>query len=130
MYTYIKIYKEAVMKILIAGSRTIKSYDIKQHINKNTSLIICGGAVGVDTLAEQTADELGISKLVLRPEYGKYGKAAPLVRNKKMVELADEVIVIWDGKSRGALYTFEYAQEQNKRVLLLDLSKESKENEF
>ena len=35
------------MKILIAGSRSVQSYDIKQHIDKDVSLIICGGAIGI-----------------------------------------------------------------------------------
>lgn len=111
------------MKLLIAGSRSIQTYDIKQHISENVNLIICGGATGVDALAERTADEMMISKLVLRPEYKKYGKAAPLVRNKQMVELADEIIVVWDGKSHGTEYTIKYAKEQNKKLVLVDLSK-------
>ena len=110
------------MKILIAGSRSVQSYDIKQHIDKDVSLIICGGAIGIDSLAERMADELGISKLVLRPDYKRYGKAAPLVRNKIMVDLADEVIVIWDGKSHGAAFTLKYAHEQKKKVVLVNLS--------
>lgn len=111
------------MKLLIAGSRSVQSYDMKQHIHEDVNLIICGGAIGVDALAERTADELMISKLVLRPEYKKYGKAAPLVRNKQMVDLSDEIIVIWDGKSRGTEYTIKYAKKQNKKVVLIDLSK-------
>ena len=103
------------MKILIAGSRSINEYDMKGIINESVELIICGGAKGVDSLAEKVADELGISKLVMRPEYSKYGKAAPLIRNEKMVEIADEVIVIWDGISKGAKFTLEYAKKKNKK---------------
>lgn len=111
------------MKILIAGSRSIHSYDVKQHINGYATLIICGGAPGIDALAEEAADALGISKLVLRPQYKRYGRAAPIVRNKQMVELADEVVIIWDGKSRGTLYTLGYAKKMKKKVFLYDISK-------
>jgi hypothetical protein len=110
------------MKILIAGSRSITEYDLKGLINESVDLIICGGAKGVDSLAEKVADELGISKLVMRPEYKKYGRAAPLLRNNRMVEIADEVIVIWDGISKGAKYTAELAKNKNKKVTLIDLS--------
>ena len=110
------------MKLLIAGSRSIKEYDVMKYISDDVSLIICGGAEGVDFLAEQAADKLKISKLVLRPEYKKYGKAAPLIRNKEMVEIADEVLVIWDGKSRGAKFTAKYAKQTHKRVTLIDVT--------
>ena len=62
------------MKLLIAGSRSIKEYDFKKYIPEGTTLIITGGAAGVDTLAEKYADELGLSKLIIRPKYDVYGK--------------------------------------------------------
>ena len=72
------------MKILIAGSRSIESFDLEKYIPEGAELIISGGAKGVDTLAEQYADEHKISKLILRPDYKRYGKAAPLIRNKSL----------------------------------------------
>ena len=111
------------MKLLIAGSRSIEEYDIKRHIDKDVHLIICRGAKGVDTLAERVADDLKISKLVLRPNYKRYGRAAPLVRNREMVEIADKVLVIWDGKSKGAEFTVKYATEKSKELIVVDLSK-------
>ena len=53
------------MKLLIAGSRSITNFDISPYIPENVELIISGGASGVDTLAEQYADEHKISKLIL-----------------------------------------------------------------
>ena len=32
-----------------------------------------------------------------------------------MVELADAVLVIWDGKSKGTKYTIEYAEKKNRK---------------
>ena len=102
------------MKLLIAGSRSIKDFDLAGHVPPEVELIISGGADGVDTLAEKYADENRISKLILRPKYEKYGKAAPLKRNEEMVDLADAVLIIWDGKSKGATYTAKYASKKNK----------------
>ena len=102
------------MKVLIAGSRKIVDFDLSDYIPKDTELIICGGAKGVDTLAEEYADKHNISKLVLRPRYELYGRAAPLKRNKIMVGLADYVLVIWDGESKGTKHTITYAEKQNK----------------
>ncbi|MBQ8497220.1 MAG: hypothetical protein IJ489_07205 [Clostridia bacterium] len=102
------------MKLLIIGSRSIETFDLSDYVTKDTELIITGGASGMDSLAEKFADQHKISKLVLRPQYHIYKKAAPLKRNEKMVDLADEILVIWDGKSKGTEYTIKYAQKRNK----------------
>lgn len=107
------------MKLLIAGSRSIEEFDLEKYVPEGVELIISGGAGGVDSLAEKYADRKRISKLILRPRYELYGKAAPLKRNQIMVELADEVLIIWDGSSRGTMYTAEYAQKLDKRVTVI-----------
>lgn len=108
-----------IMKIMIAGSRSILHFDLEKYIPEDTELIISGGAKGVDTLAEQYADRRGISKLILRPDYRRYGRAAPLIRNRKMVDLADRIIIIWDGSSRGTRHTIEYAESISKSITLI-----------
>lgn len=110
------------MKLLIAGSRKITEYDIGKHIPIETNLIITGGANGVDSLGEAYADAHKISKLILRPDYQRYGRAAPLKRNESMVDLADQVLIIWDGKSKGTPYTLKYAKKLGKPVILVDMS--------
>ena len=107
------------MKVLIVGSRSIKNHNMSELVPPEPTLIISGGAGGVDLLAEKYADEHKISKLILRPQYEKFGKAAPLKRNEIMVEIADTVIVLWDGVSRGTKYTLEYAKKKNKTVKLI-----------
>ena len=109
------------MKILIVGSRGIRNYDISELVPPETELIISGGAEGVDSIAEEYADKHKISKLILRPRYERYGKAAPLKRNELMVDIADEVIVLWDGMSRGTKYTLEYAKKNNKPIKVIPL---------
>ena len=116
------ISKEVDVKLLVAGSRSICNFDIGQYID-DVTLIINGGARGVDTLAEKYADEHKISKVILHPEYKKYGKAAPLVRNKYMVDICDKVLIIWDGKSSGTKYTIEYANKINKPITIINVSK-------
>lgn len=107
------------MKLLIAGSRSITSFDFSDFVPQDTDLIICGGANGIDALAENYADKKRISKLVLFPKYNQYGKAAPLKRNELMVDLADEVLIIWDGVSRGTKYTVDYANKVNKPISIV-----------
>lgn len=79
------------MKLLIAGSRSIDAFDLAEHIPPETDLIISGGAAGIDT-------------------------AAPVWRNEEMVRMADAILVIWDGKSRGTKYTADYAKKQGNPV--------------
>lgn len=107
------------MKLLIVGSRSITDYDLSLCVDERVDLIISGGAAGVDTLAEKYADKKGISKLILRPDYTRYGKAAPIIRNKMMVDLCDALIVIWDGKSKGTKHTIDYAQKVGKPLTII-----------
>ena len=107
------------MKTMVAGSRSITNFDLTEYIPEDTTLIISGGAKGIDALAEEYADKHKISKLIMRPDYKKYGKAAPLLRNKKMVDLSDIIIIIWDGKSKGTKFTIDYAKAQGKEVIII-----------
>ena len=104
------------MKLLVVGSRSIENFDLSQYIPKETEIIISGGASGIDSIAEQYADKHKISKLIIRPKYKTYGKSAPLKRNEIMVDIADFVLVIWDGKSKGTKHTIDYAKKQNKNL--------------
>ena len=111
------------MKLLIAGSRTIENFDLSPYIPTNTILIISGGAKGVDSLAEKYADQNKISKLIVRPQYHRFGKAAPLKRNEEMISLADKVLVIWDGKSNGAKHMITHAKKALKPITIITIDK-------
>ena len=109
------------MKLLIIGSRSITDLDLSPYIPSDVDTIISGGAKGVDSLAEQYADLHRLSKYIVRPRYDLYGRAAPLKRNEQMVDLADAVLVIWDGKSKGTQYTLRYSQKTNKPTTLVQI---------
>ena len=107
------------MKLLIVGSRSITDFDLSPYISAEVDTVISGGANGVDSLAEKYADMHKLSKYIIRPRYNLYGKTAPLKRNQEMVELADAVLVIWDGSSKGTQYTLKYAKKLGKPVTLV-----------
>ena len=111
------------IKLLIAGSRSVQTFNLSEHIPPSVTTIISGGAQGVDKLAEEYADQKRLSKIILRPNYALYGRAAPIKRNEEMVALADCVLIIWDGKSKGTKYTAEYAKKQNKQTTIILCSK-------
>ncbi len=92
------------MKVAIVGSRkpgSVTEQEMIRHIPAGCSAVISGGAAGVDTLAAQSAQTLGLPLVVIRPEYDRYGKAAPIVRNQEIVRRADFVLAFWDGISKG-----------------------------
>lgn len=109
------------MKLLIAGSRSIKDFDLSPHISDEVDTIISGGAEGVDSLAELYADKNRLSKFIVRPCYELYGRAAPVKRNEQMVDMADAVLIIWDGRSKGTLHTVKYAQKASKPLTLITI---------
>ena len=73
-----------------------------------------GGAGGVDTLAAEYARKKGVKLTVFLPEYKRYGRGAPIVRNKKIVDYADRIIAFWNGRSKGTLSVIDYARKIGK----------------
>ena len=104
--------------VCICGSRSIKDLNLDFYLDPNYfGEIVTGGAVGVDTIAEKWAKKHGIEWVCYLPQYKIYGgKYAPLVRNKEMIEYADECVAFWDGKSKGTLMTIEYALSLGRKT--------------
>ena len=95
------------MKVAIIGSRNLSSseYDkLWKVIPSGCSEIISGGSDGADTFAEKFANKNNIPARYFVPEYEKFGKYSPLRRNDQIIESADYVVALWDGKSRGTAY--------------------------
>ena len=101
------------MRVAIVGSRNIEYENLQKkayallcrNIPSGATEIVSGGAVGIDTLAEIYARQNGLPIKVFKPDYAKYGKRAPLVRNDEIIHYAQYVLAIWDGSSRGTAYT-------------------------
>ena len=101
------------MKVAVVGSRSIFATDIGMYISDGDE-IVSGGAVGVDSCAAEYAKKNGLKLTVFLPQYERYGRAAPIVRNKKIVDYADKIIAFWDGKSKGTLSVIKYAEKTGK----------------
>lgn len=107
------------MKLLIVGSRSIEKFDLSPYVSDEVDTIISGGAVGIDNLAERYADEHRLSKYIIRPRYDLFGRSAPLRRNEQMVDMADALLVVWDGHSKGTQHTLKYAKRNNKPIIFV-----------
>ncbi len=101
------------MKIAVVGSRNINVVDISRYISDCEELV-SGGAVGVDSCAAQYAKENGIKLTVFLPQYELYGRAAPIARNREIVDYADKIVAFWNGRSKGTLSVIKYAEKKAK----------------
>jgi predicted Rossmann fold nucleotide-binding protein DprA/Smf involved in DNA uptake len=107
------------MRIAIVGSRNLTVEDIGKYLPDGVCEIVSGGAKGVDSCAAQYAKANKIPLKEFLPEYEKYGRAAPIVRNRQIVQYADCVIVFWDGESKGTLSVIKYCEKTEKRCTVL-----------
>ena len=107
------------MKIAIIGTRTIFVDNIADYLDNDCDEIVSGGAKGIDTQAANLAKEKGIALTEFLPNYKRYGRAAPLIRNKEIVDYADKVLAFWDGKSKGTANTIDIFKKLNKKVTVI-----------
>ena len=106
------------MKVAVIGSRTISIENIEDYIPKAATEIISGGAKGIDTCAKLFAEKHNLFYTEFLPEYKKYSRAAPIVRNREIVDYADIVIAIWDGTSKGTKSVIDYCKKSGKEILV------------
>ena len=121
------------MKLAITGSRSNSSFDFTDLFTRqirqfNTflgrrriSAIITGGAKGIDRQAEACANKLNIPCKIIRPDYARYQKGAPLKRNLQIIKECDALLVIWNGNfhSHGTIHTAINALKSGKTVFLI-----------
>lgn len=111
------------MKIIVAGSRTANYGQVRRALeccpwSGLVSCVVSGGARGADEFGEAWARDNGIDIEVCPAEWEKHGKRAGPLRNRQMAELADGLIAVWDGKSRGTANMIEMAKELGLRVFV------------
>lgn len=104
------------MKVAIVGSRKFRSLHlVKEYVNNlpEDTIVVSGGAKGVDTAAKIAAEARGLPKpKVFKPKYDKYPKhLAPLMRNSEIVEFSDRVVAFWNGYSGGTQDTLRKARK-------------------
>jgi DNA polymerase III epsilon subunit-like protein len=138
--------------LLVAGSRSIKTYElVKHHIdtaikdfNIKPTYIVSGKAYGVDRLGEQWAVEhnvkikefpadwknLNVPGAVPRKgKFGVYNVNAGHDRNRKMAEVADFAVILWDGQSTGTKNMLSLLEERSIPTYLveIDLNEQNKQ---
>jgi len=109
------------MKIAVVGSRKFNDYDfLKEKLNEyQIDVIVSGGAMGADLLAERYARENQIETLIFPAEWDIHGRSAGPIRNKLIVENCDYLIAFWNGKSRGTKFSIDYAAALGKKAVII-----------
>lgn len=101
----------------MVGSRDYSDLEeVRQFVfeQERDTVIVSGGASGVDEVAVQAAKAYGMAYEVHIPDWNRHGRSAGVIRNRTIVDAADEVVAFWDGASRGTQFTIEYARSKRK----------------
>ncbi len=104
------------MKIAVIGSRSLVVKNLGKYLPDGVTEIVSGGARGIDACAKKYALENKLKLKEFLPQYDKFGRRAPLLRNLEIIEYADEVIAFWDGCSRGTKFVIDNCKDNNKKV--------------
>lgn len=107
------------MKLAVIGSRDLIIDNLEFYLPEEVTEIVSGGAKGIDTCAKNYARANGLKLTEFLPEYKKYGRGAPLLRNLEIIDYADEVIAFWNGTSRGTKYVIDQCKKKNKKVTVI-----------
>lgn len=116
------------MKIAIVGTRNPgvsyqewESILISKINASEISLIISGGAKGIDTYAKLFAGRHHIPLIEYLPEYSKYGRKATLRRNTQIVREASTVIAFPSPDSKGTFHSIREAKRLYKRLIVVNI---------
>jgi hypothetical protein len=94
------------MKVIIAGSREIENVNVDAAVTASgfrgeIDEVVSGGALGVNRAGEDWAVLSHIPVKLFAADWARFGKSADVKRNEEMVEYADALVLIWNGKSTG-----------------------------
>lgn len=109
----------------IVGSRDCPPIDIASHMGEVPfipEVIVSGGAKGADTFAREYAIRNNIRLLEFIPDYKKFGRIAPIIRNRQIVENCDFLLAFWNGKSPGTRHALDYAKRKGKPVSIVRIT--------
>ena len=105
-----------------SGSRGFKNLELVDRVvavlPPNT-VVVHGGAHGVDQRAAARAEALGYSCDVFIPQWKLYGKRAGPLRNAEMLATVDVLYAFWDRTSRGTYSTIMIANAMKLPMMVV-----------
>lgn len=116
------------MKLAVIGSRKVQDRtfieSVLDSLRPGITALVSGGAIGVDSIAEEWALSNSVERIVFLPDYDSFGIAAPLKRNLQIIKECDSLIAFWDGSSRGTAYTAKNAKAAKKLMTIYLLNED------
>lgn len=109
--------------IAIIGSRDYSYPErVVAYVNSlpDDTVVISGGARGVDRIAAQAARARGLEVIEIPAQWVIYGRGAGMIRNREVVNRADTIVAFWDGKSPGTRHAIAYAHKMKKGITVYD----------
>lgn len=95
------------MKLIIAGGRDYllaeKDYEFLGTITPSITEIVSGGCSGADRCGEDFARANDIPIKLFLADWNEYGRAAGPIRNRKMAEYADAVVLFPGGRGTDSM---------------------------
>jgi len=93
-------------------------------------VVITGGAIGVDLAVESYCERVGIMNLKIAARWLELGEVirrvpysermqrnpAGLIRNRHIIDLADEFYAFWDGESPGTAHAIKCAKKKSGMI--------------
>ncbi len=100
------------MVTAVIGSRSFSDYSLLCRVCQSLGVtsVVSGGAAGADSLAARFAFSSGLPLQVFLPDYSRFGRRAPLLRNWQIIRAASRVVAFWDGSSRGCVHALSCAR--------------------
>ena len=114
-------------RIAVVGNRESFTYQyVAQELDKLITkesgdvTLISGGAVGVDSFAQEYAKKNGLKILIIYPKYS--SNVSPtlscFIRNEQIVLESDIVVAFTKKDTGGTVNTIKWAKKHNKTIFL------------
>lgn len=109
--------------VAVVGSRDDPNPDVVVayvRLLSPDTVIVSGGARGVDQWAEEAAQRYGLQTKIFHADWDGFGRRAGPIRNAEIVAAADRLVAFWIGQSRGTLNTILSDQAAGLPILIFD----------
>jgi len=105
-----------LVKLSVLGTKDFQDYSLLRDelIKEKIDVLVIGGKVGPDQLAQEFALEIDIPTQVFLPDYKKHGKSANYQRNLEMIRNSSRIVIFWNQRSRSPFNYLPFIKEQGK----------------
>lgn len=106
-------------RVAIVGSRDYpRLAAVREYVRglPPGTIVVSGGARGVDQAAEAEARACGLLVVTHLPDYARFGRRAPLVRNEAIVRSCDRLVAFIWRESSGTSHAIRCALASGKPV--------------